>query len=67
LVAVALCASAGCSGSTIEPSGPRGLTEADVGIPKQRAAKALKVLESANDHNDRLQHMEEQLFAEDAK
>jgi hypothetical protein len=60
-------ASAGCTEGTTEPSVPRGLTAADVGIPKERAAKALKVLESANDHNDRLQRTERQLFAEHAK
>lgn len=67
LLALAICASAACSGRTTEPSGPRGLTEADVGIPRERAAKILKVLESASDHNDRLQRMDQQLFAEDIK
>jgi hypothetical protein len=67
LLAVAFGALAACSGRTPEPSGPRGLTEADVGIPRERAAKVLKVLESASDHNDRLQRMDQQLFAEDTK
>jgi len=51
----------------MEASGPRGLTEADVGVHKGRAAKVLKVLESANDHNDRLQRMDERLFADDSQ
>ena len=67
MVTAAFCLLAACSERTTEASGRRGLTKADVGIPKERAAKVLKVLESANDHNDRLQRMEQQLFADDAK
>jgi len=66
LVAVALCATEGCLGGESEPSGPRGLTQEDVGIPREQAEKVLKVLESANEHNDRLKRMDQQLFAEDA-
>ncbi len=32
----------------------------------QRAEKVLKVLESANDHNNRLDQMDQQLFGENA-
>jgi hypothetical protein len=52
-------------GGEVEPSGPRGLTQEDVGIPREHAEKVLKVLESANEHNDRLERMEKELFAED--
>lgn len=32
----------------------------------ERAERVLKVLESANDHNDRLHRMDQQLFGENA-
>jgi len=67
LMACALCALGGCLGGEVEPSGPRGLTQEDVGIPREHAEKVLKVLESANEHNDRLERMEKELFAEDTK
>jgi hypothetical protein len=66
LVAVMWCVSLGCLGGEAEPSAPRGLTQEDVGIPREHAEKVLKVLESANEHNDRLERMEKELFAEDA-
>ena len=65
MVAIALCAVMGCLGGEVEPSAPRGLTQEDVGIPREHAEKVLKVLESANEHNDRLERMEKELFAED--
>jgi|GEM_PF-2229380 len=64
LVAGALCASVGCSKKEAERSGPLGATSEDVGIPREHAAEVLKVLESANAHNDRLQRMEQRLFDE---
>ncbi|MGB8224967.1 MAG: hypothetical protein WCF10_20430 [Polyangiales bacterium] len=52
----------GCSITQAEPSAPLGLHPEDVATPKARAEKVLKVLESANDHNARLERTEQQLF-----
>ena len=62
--AATVCALLGCSNAPGEPSGPLGLRPQDVRIPRERAEKVLKVLESANDHNARLERMEQQLFDE---
>jgi hypothetical protein len=67
LVGVALMAGALSFDSEPEPSGPLGLTQPDrSNIPRDKAAKVLKVLESANEHNDRLQELDEQMFGDSA-
>ncbi len=68
LVGVALIGAALSFESEPEPSGPLGLGPSDrSSIPKEKAAKVLKVLESANEHNDRLHQLDEQMFGENAR
>ena len=68
LVALALFAAVMSLDSEPEPSGPLGLTEHEPsGIPREKAAKVLKVIESANEHNDRLQELDDRMFGENAK
>mgnify|MGYP001547909071 FL=1 len=68
LVGVALIGAALSLDSDPEPSGPLGLTQpVRSNIPKEKAAKVLKVLESANDHNERLRELDDQMFGDDAQ
>ena len=68
LVGVALIIAALSLDGEPEPSGPLGLGPPDRGsIPKDKAAKVLKVLESANEHNDRLHELDEQMFGDNAR
>ncbi len=67
LLGALLCGSVSWATRNEEPVGNYGLSGEPgrlVRYAPGHAEKVLKVLESANEHNDRLQQMDQQLFGE---
>ncbi len=70
LLGALLCGAAFWATREAEPPTNFGLSGEPgriVRVAPERAEKVMKVLESANAHNDRLNRMDQQLFGEDAR
>ena len=69
LLGALLCCAVFWATREVEPPANYGLSGEPgrlVRVAPERAEKVLKVLESANDHNARLNQMDQQLFGENA-